>query len=487
MPPVVPVLQSGILPRLVQLLSCGDAKVMFEAAWAVTNIASTEHTQTVVDAGAVPPLVQGMMAADANLREQCMWCIGNVSGEGPHLRDMLIGTPGCVEALLQNLAYPGNVSLLRNATWTLSNLCRGKPSPSIDFVTRVLPALAFLTSHADQATVIDAVWGLSYLTDGDDATINAVVSAPDVVKRCVELMQHQAIEVVTPALRVIGNLISGNDRCTQAAVDAGALAKMVPLLSNSRKTIRREACWAISNIAAGTLEQITAMMLVPGLVQAVLMQLQAGEWAVRKEACWVIFNVATSGRPEHVSQMVAAGAIDPLSAMLKSDDARILVVALDAVGAVLDVSKKLDAANSRLILDAFEEAGAVDELEHLQNFSDTDVYEKAINLIEKHFPSEEEGGDADDELAENFHGSGTLSAAAASLGGFGSAGAPCAAPTAGFPQQMAFSFGGPGTVAGQAAPSAGFKTPPGSAAPPTGFSAMPPAAPAFNFGAFSFS
>ncbi len=505
-PPVQEVLGAGILPRLVLLLDCGDAKVQFEAAWAITNIASTEFTAAVVDAGAVPPLVRCMAAADPNLREQSIWCIGNVAGESPALRDLLIASPGCVEALLQNLAYPGNQGLLRNATWTLSNLCRGKPSPSPATVAAMLPALAHLAASADLAVLVDALWGLSYLTDGDDKTIDAVVAFPGVVKRCVELMGHEALTVVTPALRIIGNLISGTDRQTQAAVDAHALRAIVPLLTNAKRNVRREACWAVSNVAAGTLQQISAMMLVPGLVQGVIKNLKTGEWNVRKEACWVVFNVATTGTPEHVRQLVAAEAVAPLAAMLECDDPRILCVALDAVAAVLEASRKLgeDAVGSVCV--AFEEAGAVDALENLQSFSDADVYNKALSIIEKFFQSEEEeeeggagGGNEDDD---------TVPAAALALvqqqqaGGAGGGGAGFAfggfggsAPQA----SAAFGMGGPGVAFGfgaerpanAAAPGAGgggkgFLTPP--AAPAPGFSVEAGgAAPAFSFGAFSFS
>jgi importin subunit alpha-6/7 len=42
-PPAAQVLQSGILSRLIGLIAAApDAKTQFEAAWAVTNIASTD-------------------------------------------------------------------------------------------------------------------------------------------------------------------------------------------------------------------------------------------------------------------------------------------------------------------------------------------------------------------------------------------------------------------------------------------------------------
>lgn len=493
-PPVKAVLTTGVLPRLVELLLCPDSKIQFEAAWALTNIASTEFTQAVVDAGAVPPLVRGMMSADANLREQSLWCIGNVSGEGSQLRDLLINTPGCVEALLQNLAYPGNIALLRNATWTMSNLCRGKPSPSPAAVQAMLPALAFLLNNDDLGVLTDALWGVSYLTDGDDTTINLVVDHPGIVKRCVELMSNPNVTVVTPALRVIGNLISGSDKCTQVAIDNGALRAIVPLFNNQKRTIRREACWAVSNIAAGTKEQISTMMAVPGLMSCVTQQLRSNvEWQVRKEACWVVFNVATTGDAEHVLQMVASSVIEPLTSLLDCTDPRILTVALDAVCAILDMGKKLTSAQYSSMIEMFEEAGVVEALDNLQQFNDTDVYNKCILIVEKHFSSEM--GEDEDALinqeANSFPAFGGVSSgvAASAAASMASSSFPLQAPgvVAGF-NFGSSAFGSNTNFNASSQAVAGFKTPPATAAPPSMFSSANPPVPVFNFaGGFSFN
>jgi importin subunit alpha-1 len=148
-PPIQMVIDAGIVPKLVHLCTAGVCfvtdgtvlcaralcvrcaltrsvcvlcahalcvslvgypKLQYEAAWALTNIASgnssqvralcgvlvpkthLRHHQTkvVIEAGAVPVFVQLLQSPDENVREQCIWALGNIAGDGPEHRDMVL-------------------------------------------------------------------------------------------------------------------------------------------------------------------------------------------------------------------------------------------------------------------------------------------------------------------------------------------------------------------------------------------------------------
>lgn len=393
-PPIQQVINANVVPRLVALLGCvQNEPLQFECAWTLTNIASgtSEHTQHIINHGAIQAFIQLLLSPNAEVREQAVWALGNIAGDSPQFRDYVIQAGG-VPGLLSVFRNDAKMSMIRNATWSVSNLCRGKPQPKLEQIQHVLPMLAKLVTMEDVEVITDATWALSYISDDNgpsNAKIQAVIDH-GVLPRLVQCLTHHQTSVQVPALRCIGNIVTGDDRQTSAALACNPLPAILNLMSHRKKGIKKEACWTVSNITAGNVEQIQRV-IEAGLIPPLVHMLREESFDIQKEAAWAISNATSGGTPAQIKYLVDNGVISALCGLFQCSDAKIILVALEGVENILKSGKKECArtCSTNPYIDAIEECGGLDGLENCQRHDNEEVYDRAVRMLREHFESEE--------------------------------------------------------------------------------------------------
>jgi hypothetical protein len=82
---------------------------------------------------------------------------------------------------------------------------------------------------------------------------------PPAACRVVRLLRHESSRVAKPALRCVGNIVCAEDAqhdFTQTLVDMGVVPPLRRRMELSARDILKEACWTMSNVAAGSAAQI---------------------------------------------------------------------------------------------------------------------------------------------------------------------------------------------------------------------------------------
>eukprot|EP00475_Leptophrys_vorax_P025005 TRINITY_DN347_c0_g1_i2.p1 TRINITY_DN347_c0_g1~~TRINITY_DN347_c0_g1_i2.p1 ORF type:complete len:471 (+),score=86.86 TRINITY_DN347_c0_g1_i2:29-1414(+) len=249
-PPIDLVIQAGGIPKLAALLCHDCEEVVFEASWALSNLASgtSQDTQVLVDNNVVPLMVRLMHHPAEKIREQAVWGLGNIAGDCAAFRDIAL-KHGMMAPLLGILTSSEKLSTLRTATWALSNLCRGEPKPSVELLCPAIAPLVTLLCMNDVEVVIDACSALGSIAQCADGIRSDLVDARRVCTRLVELLSHRLHSVDVATLGCIKSVVSGDVSFIGVFLNAGLPQGLYNLLSKSSDhKILKLTCTIIADI-----------------------------------------------------------------------------------------------------------------------------------------------------------------------------------------------------------------------------------------------
>ena len=268
----------------------------------------------------------------------------------------------------------------------------------------ISPLVALLDQKISAEVTTDLLWALNYLSDHDEDQLDQVV-VTGVAHKLIRLLEDDNFKRgpgAVPLVKILGNFVAGNEIQTQTAIDSGILNHLGRLLGNRTKAVRKEASWLASNIAGGSVKQITMLVDTPRILEKIIKIAKTDSWLVRREALWAIANICTSGNQKHIMDLVDAGGLEPLVDALKLEciDPALLLALLESLRKVLEVGENFTNLNYVGII---EECNGVDTLESLQTHPNDEVYRKTVDLIETYLGADEE---ADENLAPVTNDSG---------------------------------------------------------------------------------
>lgn len=270
-------------------------------------------------------------------------------------------------------------------------MLRGKPLPTLDELFFTIPVLVdALKIHDRKEILVDAMWGISYISDAGEKAIVKILES-GALEPINMLLKSPHNNIVLPAVRALGNFVTGEDTETQTVLDSGILPMLDGLLGHADAAIKKEACWTLSNICAGTATQV-AQIIETGIFDRLVELVNTEIYEIQREAGWSISNTTALKEPEIIQKVVEKKGIEAMCLVLKQKvDPKTGVVLLEGIRNCLEVGKKHfpDENGENPFTYIVEECGGLDTIEELQMNNNQYVYELAVEVIENYFQIEE--------------------------------------------------------------------------------------------------
>jgi hypothetical protein len=386
--------QNPVVEKLVYVLgSRTDQELVFEAAWSLTNLATGSDSTVahLVTARLIETAATFLKDDDSSTLDQIIWLLSNIAGEAVHYRDLVIAA-GVGESVIKRIESRPSMEAqyLTNLCWLLSNLCRGKPAPPDGLATAFFRVLPRLASVGNPSVISNTCWIISYLTDANSTHIQDLLNLK-LAPALVNWLNHSDQDVQIPALRSVGNIVTGDDLQTQTMLNLDVLDKLVPLINSSRRCLVKESLWALSNIMAGTPDQINKVYQ-HHIFAELIKHTSNPDFELKREAIWALCNAFRAEDAKVVMEISRAPQVlESLVQCLEQQDSSLLMVVLKGLNSMFKASKKITtkADGSHELEQRFDHLQGMPMLERLQHHSNPKVYEETLYFMREHFSIEE--------------------------------------------------------------------------------------------------
>lgn len=273
------------------------------------------------------------------------------------------------------------------------------PESSILNDIRIAALLNYFLEFIEEDVIAESCQTLASITSASSISIELLLKhSPHLGPRLVKLLSTPLDPSTQSAIvRALGNITLGPDTCTDNVLSWDTLSVFRPLLlPPTQDSLRKEVCWAIANIVAGSkreyIEAVIDNNLVPPLIK--ILGSDGVLTNTKREACWAVCNILSN---EHVSlnqikYLVSQGCLPPLAnEMIQSLDNSVVLISLEALQNVLqagDVERQ--SLNTPMATNQYaeyiEEAYGVGNINQLVSTTTNDqIFAVSCQIIDRFF------------------------------------------------------------------------------------------------------
>jgi importin subunit alpha-1 len=240
---------------------------------------------------------------------------------------------------------------------------------------------------------MDCLWALANFSNCNQALALKYIFDMGIVPILINLNAGTNPALIELPLRIIGNLLTGDDIMIDLFISYGIIGYIAKFLRSEYFQIRREAAWSLSNIASGTKSQILAL-INSGILPQVFELVKDSNADVVRESVWVFANCLTGSDLDLCVKLVKIGIMDPIIYTIGNHlEPSILVIALEGLKTLFSQGnfvKELSNNHDNPFVTNFINKGGAEYLEKLQSHKNSEVYKSVIEILDTHFTVVEE-------------------------------------------------------------------------------------------------
>jgi len=443
-PPIIRICDMGFLPYIIMGLAQRDKpQLQFECCWAITNILSSSDSDIIqrvlsydgVDEppsqqhpsgrkNFVPPesvdrmLLRFLAPPSRNfptsvqLRNQTLWTIANLMAESDLIRDKLIAL-GVLQSAIRILSPNGghnaapDVDAIGLIAWLFSNACRfNQRKPEFGRVSVLIPWLRRLVhndidqgaentfwsmANANTDVVSDSYWAVSYLL-GSDQAIQPVVDAGFIKVIAERGLPIAAPEIQTPCIKILSFIALGTSMNTRMLIESGCLVKMRRLLEGLENiSVRKNIMFCISNICGDVDKRCLQAVITSGFFPIIAKIILTGcNRCVHTEGLYAISNALDNATMEQASVIASQPVMDAIiKGLHMTECVEVVTYSIEALKFLLNKAAMAGPEQCAKMRRYVELHNGVKVLERLQSHQNYTLYEKALELLTRHFDCEE--------------------------------------------------------------------------------------------------
>lgn len=347
------------IQRFANIL-CIDDALQVEARCILCNVTcdlKIDDLQYILHPGDITILLNGLhVSTSITVKSTSLRLLENIILNGVTkyrdllLHDYIIARLVSIINNIDDITTTNNqkIELLRDTSGLLSVLCYHKPPPKPEFYSKLFEALSLFRNINDMKTLENVLWGFSRVAREHPSLVNN-----EFLEEIIECLDCNENKILRPVLKIITHKTYESNTATQNVINFGAL-KGLKLLLETNMAVRWDICWILSKIAAGTTQQIEAMIeenFFPKLMEIA----NATDRQCAVEAFWAICNAIIYGNKERIGYFVNIGIIPTLCLWLEKPlKDKVLKLGMDTLNKILSSTLNLGTKDSEHIRDVMK-------------------------------------------------------------------------------------------------------------------------------------